>query len=108
MQQLVSKRGVSAAPMRRSASSKLIVQASVSAETPAFKLPAKAPLPKDAEGVKAFIAKSHEMHGQGRCMYFSLTGAGRRATAGTYLAHADPVDWNVMSTASMDSYNIFS
>ena len=73
-----------------------------------FKLPTKAPLPKDAEGVKAVIAKSHEIHGQGRSMWFCLSGAGKRGFAGTYLAHADTIDWQSISSGSMDSYNIYS
>ena len=65
-------------------------------------------LPTDAEGVRAFIAKTHEMHGQGRCMYFSLAGSGKRATAGTYVAHADVINWKPTASQSVDSYNIFS
>ncbi|GLC41627.1 hypothetical protein PLESTB_000695100 [Pleodorina starrii] len=87
---------------------KLVVRAQAGSDaTPAFKLP-KTQLPKDAEGVKSFIAQSHQMHGQGRSMWFSLTGPGKRASAGTYLAHADTLDWNAASSGSIDSYNIFS
>ncbi|KXZ54772.1 hypothetical protein GPECTOR_4g842 [Gonium pectorale] len=78
------------------------------APAPAFKLPTKTTLPKDAEGIKAMMAKSHEMHGQGRSMWFCLTGRGKRGTAGTYVAHADILDWNAASSGSIDSYNIFS
>ncbi|PNH05961.1 hypothetical protein TSOC_007713 [Tetrabaena socialis] len=81
----------------------------VAESAPAFKLPPKkAPLPTDAEGVKALIAKSHEMHGQGRSMWFCLTGRGKRGNAGTYVAHADTLDWNAAASGSMDSYNIFT
>ncbi|GIL54967.1 hypothetical protein Vafri_10649, partial [Volvox africanus] len=87
---------------------KLRVHAQAVSETSStFKLP-KVQLPKDSEGVKSFIAKSHQMHGQGRSMWFCLSGPGKRATAGTYLAHADTLDWNAVSSGSVDSYNIFS
>ncbi|GIL82938.1 hypothetical protein Vretifemale_11839, partial [Volvox reticuliferus] len=87
---------------------KLMVHAqAVSETTPAFKLP-KVQLPKDPEGIKSFIAQSHQMHGQGRSMWFCLSGPGKRATVGTYLAHADTLDWNTASSGSIDSYNIFS
>ncbi|GLI67312.1 hypothetical protein VaNZ11_011498 [Volvox africanus] len=87
---------------------KLRVHAKVVSEaSSAFKLP-KVQLPKDPEGVMSFIAKSHQVHGQGRSMWFCLSGPGKRATAGTYLAHADMVDWNSVSSGSVDSYNIFS
>ncbi|KAG2434811.1 hypothetical protein HXX76_007696 [Chlamydomonas incerta] len=91
-------------------SSKLVVRAQAVSEasSASFKLPTKAPLPKDAAGVKAMIAKSHEIHGQGRSMWFSLSGAGKRGSAGTYLAHADTIDWQAISSGSIDSYNIYS
>ncbi|EFJ41532.1 hypothetical protein VOLCADRAFT_107690 [Volvox carteri f. nagariensis] len=95
----------SSKPLRQT---KLAVRAqAVSETTPAFKLP-KVQLPKDPEGIKSFIAKSHQMHGQGRSMWFCLSGAGKRATTGTYLAHADTLDWNAASSGSIDSYNIYS
>lgn len=41
-------------------------------------------------------------------MWFCLSGAGKRGFAGTYLAHADTIDWQSISSGSMDSYNIYS
>ncbi|KAG2434919.1 hypothetical protein HYH02_012117 [Chlamydomonas schloesseri] len=107
--QACSRVSASSPAVAKRSSSKLVVRAqAVSEPSTSFKLPTKAPLPKDAAGVKAMIAKSHEIHGQGRSMWFSLSGAGKRASAGTYLAHADTIDWQSISSGSMDSYNIYS
>lgn len=70
--------------------------------------PAKPVLPTDPEGVRQFIAKTHQMHGQGRGMFFVLEGPGRRATAGTYHAHADVIPWKPDASQSVDAYNLFS
>ncbi|KAG2490830.1 hypothetical protein HYH03_010751 [Edaphochlamys debaryana] len=103
MQASIACRAVASAPRRQ-----VRTQAVAEEPTASFKLPKKQPLPTDAAGVKALIAKSHEMHGQGRSMWFCLTGRGKRATAGTYIAHADALDWNAASSGSVDSYNIYS
>ncbi len=78
--------------------------------TAPFKVPQKGSLPKDDEGIKAMIDKSHEMHGQGRSMWFCLSGAGKRGSVGTSIAHADQLDWSAVSqsASSMDSYNLFT
>lgn len=78
----------------------MLVSANASKAPAAPSSSAKTPT---ADAVKAMIARSHEIHGKGRAMWFHFEGKGRRGSCGhsgpsaDVLQSADPMASNVAS-----------